>query len=154
MSEPSPERKFSIEKVYLKDLSFESPRVPQAFLAEWKPQVDMNLNVEHQKMEGGAVDATLIVTVTVKHGDETTFLVEVKQSGIFLIAGFPEQDTEALLNVECPALLFPYAREAVSDTVTRAGFPPLLLQPLNFAAIYAQKLQESAKQQAADQTTS
>lgn len=152
MSDQAPERKFSIEKVYLKDLSFESPRVPKAFLDEWKPQVDMNLHVEHQALDGGAVDVTLIVTVTVKNGDDTAFLVEVKQAGIFLIIGFSEEDSQALLNVECPALLFPYAREAVSNNVTRAGFPPLLLQPLNFAAIYARKMQEAAQQQASAAT--
>lgn len=146
MSEQAPARKFSIEKVYLKDLSFESPRAPQAFLAEWKPEVDMNLHVEHQPLDEGAMDVTVLVTATVKNGGENAFLVEVKQSGIFLLSGFSEEDTQALLNVECPALLFPYAREVVSDTVTRSGFPPLLLQPLNFAAIYAQKMQEAAQQ--------
>ena len=148
MSEPTPERKFSIEKIYLKDLSLESPRAPHAFLTEWKPEVNMDLHVEHQSLDGDAVNITVLITVTVKNGGENAFLVEVKQSGIFLMSGFSEQDTQSLLNVECPALLFPYAREAVSDTVTRAGFPPLLLQPLNFAALYAQKMQEAAQQAA------
>ena len=146
MAEADQARKFSIEKVYTKDVSFESPRAPHAFLGEWKPEVDMKLNVEHQNLDGDAIESTLTITVTVKNADETAFLVEIKQSGIFMLAGFSEEDTQALLNVECPALLFPYARETISESVSRGGFPPLLLQPLNFAAVYAQRMQEASEQ--------
>ena len=145
MAEADQARKFSIEKVYTKDMSFESPRAPHTFLGEWKPEVDMKLNVEQQNLDGDAIESTLTITVTVKNADETAFLVEIKQSGIFMLAGFSEEDTQALLNVECPALLFPYAREAISESVSRGGFPPLLLQPLNFAAVYAQRMQEASE---------
>ena len=92
MAEADQARKFSIEKVYTKDMSFESPRAPHAFLGEWKPEVDMKLNVERQNLDGDAIESTLTITVTVKNADETAFLVEIKQSGIFMLAGFSEEE--------------------------------------------------------------
>jgi len=130
-----------IQKIYVKDLSFESPNAPQIFRGEWQPHVDVQLSNKAQKLEDDVYEVTLTVTVTVKHEEQTSYLIEVQQAGVFTITGFQEQHTTAMMATVCPNILFPFAREAISDVATRGGFPQLLLAPVNFEAMYAQELQ-------------
>ena len=130
---------FSIEKVYVKDLSLEIPNAPQVFLEREAPQVDIQLHHNSAGVEDGVYQTTLTVTVTAKVKDKTMFLVEAAQAGIFVVRNLPAQDLEAVLGIACPNILFPYVREVISDVVTRAGFPPVVLAPVNFEAIYQQQ---------------
>lgn len=132
---------FGIEKLYIKDASIEVPNAPQIFTDRTQPQVSVELANAAQKLEEGIFDVSIKVTVTAKVGDKTAFLVEVAQAGIFVIRNMPEENLEPVLAVACPNILFPYAREAVSDMVTRAGFAPVLLNPINFEALYMQQKQ-------------
>ena len=132
---------FGIEKLYIKDASIEVPNAPQIFTDRTAPQVSVELANAAQKLEEGIFDVSIKVTVTAKVGDKTAFLVEVAQAGIFVIRNMPEENLEPVLAVACPNILFPYAREAVSDMVTRAGFAPVLLNPINFEALYMQQKQ-------------
>lgn len=128
---------FSVEKLYIKDLSLEVPQAPRVFLENGEPQVDVRVSTESSKLEDEFYNVTVTVTVTAKMADDKTmFLTEIVQSGIFRIANIAENDAQLLLAVAAPNILFPYAREAVSSTITRAGFPPVLLAPINFEAIY------------------
>jgi len=133
---------FGIEKLYVKDLSVEVPNAPEIFLEQSAPQIEVQLNTSGRGVGEGAVEVVLTVTVTAKLADKTVFLVEVGQAGIFRMLNIPEEQMEGLGAVACPNVLFPYAREAVSDAVTRAGFQPIVLQPVNFEAMYLQRLQE------------
>jgi preprotein translocase subunit SecB len=139
----------AIQKIYAKDISFEAPNSPQVFLGEWKPQVDVQLANHTTSLGNDAHEVVLTVTITVQSEGKTSYLVEVQQAGIFSTTGFPPQHLAAVLATLCPNILFPYAREAVSDLVTRGGFPQLLLAPVNFDTLYAQELQH--QQQAAAQ---
>jgi preprotein translocase subunit SecB len=132
---------FGIEKLYIKDASIEVPNAPQIFTDRTAPQVSVELANAAQKLEEGIFDVSIKVTVTAKVGDKTAFLVEVAQAGIFVIRNMPDENLEPVLAVACPNILFPYAREAVSDMVTRAGFAPVLLNPINFEALYMQQKQ-------------
>jgi preprotein translocase subunit SecB len=134
---------FGIEKLYVKDLSVEVPHAPAIFLEREAPQVEIQLNTTGQGLGDGAYEVVLTVTVTASLGDKTVFLVEVGQAGIFRVAGVPNEQLEPLMAVACPNILFPYARETVSDAVTRAGFSPIVLQPVNFEAMYMQRLQQA-----------
>ena len=137
---------FSIEKLYVKDLSLEVPHAPQVFLENTDPNVDMRVATESQKLEDEFYEVSVTVTVTAKLADERVmFLNEVTQSGIFRLAGIPDEDVQLLLAVACPNILFPYARETISSTITRAGFPPVLLAPINFEALYQQQQQQNAR---------
>lgn len=141
------EKQFAIQRIYVKDLSFESPNAPEIFAGdEWKPEVNIQLNTETKRLNDGVVEVVLAVTVTAKAGDKTAFLAEVQQAGIFAITGFDENEMSHMLGSYCPNLLFPYAREAVSDLVSRGSFPQLLLSPVNFDALYAQHLQQQQQQ--------
>ncbi|OSI16252.1 protein-export chaperone SecB [Neisseria sp. Dent CA1/247] len=136
---------FSIEKLYVKDMSLEVPNAPQVFLEQGEPEVDMRVSTESAKLEEGFHEVTVTVTVTAKlENDRVMFLNEVSQSGIFRLENIPEEDVKLLLAVACPNILFPYAREAVSSTITRAGFPPVLLAPINFEAMYQQAQEGNA----------
>ena len=127
---------FSIEKLYVKDLSLEIPNAPQIFLEREAPQVDIQLHHNSAGVEEGVYQTVLTVTVTAKIGEKTLFLVEAAQAGIFVARNIPAQELEAVLGIACPNILFPYVREVISDTVVRAGFPPVVLSPVNFEAIY------------------
>ncbi len=140
--EQQQEAVFAIEKVYVKDLSLEIPNAPQIFLQRETPQVGIELSNSAKMLEDGLFDVTITVTVTSKIEDKTVFLVEVSQAGIFQARNIPQENLEGLLAVTCPNILFPYAREAVSDLVVRAGFPPVLLNPINFEALYLQQKQQ------------
>ncbi len=130
---------FSIEKLYVKDASLEIPNAPQIFTDRTQPQVNIELGNAAQKLDEGIFESAIKVTVTAKIGDKVAFLVEVTQAGIFAIRNIPEENIEMILGVTCPNILFPYAREVVSDLVTRAGFAPVLLNPINFEALFAQQ---------------
>ena len=146
MAEEQAKNLFNIQKIYLKDASFESPEAPASFTFEkWAPQIDLNMNNSNQKINDSVYEVTLTLTATVKNEDKTAFLVEVHQAGIFTIQNVSDQDLSYLLSSQCMTILFPYAREAISDLVTKGGFPPLILNPVNFDALYTQHVQ---KQQA------
>ena len=135
---------FGIEKLYVRDLSVEVPHAPEIFLEREAPQVEIQLNTTGRSVDEGIFEVVLTVTVTATLNDKTVFLVEVGQAGIFRIMNVPGEQVEPLVAVACPNILFPYARETVSDAVTRAGFAPIVLQPVNFEAMYMQRLQEQA----------
>ena len=135
---------FGIEKLYVKDLSVEVPNAPEIFLEREQPQVEIQLNTAGRAVGDGVYEVLLTVTVTAKMPEKTVFLVEVGQAGIFRIQNVPEEQMEPLIAVACPNILFPYAREAVSDAISRAGFQPIVLQPVNFEGMYLQRLQEQA----------
>jgi len=131
---------FSIERLFVKDLSLEVPNAPQIFLEQGEPEVDIRVSTNSEKLEDGYYNVDVTVTVTAKlNAERTMFLNEVTQSGIFRLENIPEEDVQLLLGVACPNILFPYAREAISTSVTRAGFPPVLLAPINFEAMYQQQ---------------
>jgi preprotein translocase subunit SecB len=134
---------FGIEKLYVKDASIEVPNAPQIFTERTAPQVNVELGNSAQKLDEGVFEVAIKVTVTAKIGDKTAFLVEATQAGIFAIRNVPAENLEPILAVTCPNILFPYAREAVSDMVTRAGFAPVLLNPINFEALYMQQKQQA-----------
>lgn len=140
------ERQFSVQRVYTRDVSFESPNAPEIFRGEWKPRHDLNLNTRINQLDVNVYEVVLVVTVTVKVEDRTAFLVEVQQAGIFTAQGFPEDELGPLLGAYCPNLLFPYAREVVSDLVVKGSFPQLVLQHVNFDALFAQHQQQAAEQ--------
>ncbi len=146
-SNPQSEKQFSIQKIYTKDISFETPNAPQVFTSKWEPAVDFNLGTNVAPLEDSMYEVTLTVTVTVKTEDKTAYLVEVVQAGIFSLAGFSEEEMGPMVGSFCPNILFPYAREVVSDLVTKGGFPQLLLAPVNFDALYQQHLQQAQQQQ-------
>ncbi len=135
----SDQPEFAIQKIYLKDMSFESPSTPGIFLEEWNPNVDIDFNVSSDKMSDENHEVRLTVTVTAKMKDKTVFIAEVKQAGIFLVKNIPENDLDGILKGVCPNILFPYVRQCVSQLVTDGGFPPLYLAPVNFEAMYVQQ---------------
>ena len=131
---------FTINKIYVKDLSLENPGAPQSFNQQEAPQVEIGLRTRGEQIEQDVYECVLTVTVTAKVADKTLFLVEVAQAGIFTIKGLPQQEMQPVIAVHCPTVLFPYLREAVADAVTRAGFPPVHLAPINFEVLYQQQL--------------
>ena len=140
------EQRFDIQKIYVKDVSFETPNTPAAFSQEWKPEVNLQLNSQGKSLGDKHYEVVLSITVTAKNGDKTAFLVEIQQAGVFYMDGFSEQDLGGMMGSFCPNILFPYAREAISDLVTRGGFPQLLLAPVNFDALYAEHLRQQSEQ--------
>lgn len=136
---------FSIEKIYVKDASLEIPNAPQIFTDRSQPQVGIELSNFAQQLEASVFEVAIKVTVTSKIEDKTVFLVEVTQAGIFQIRNVPEENLEMIVGITCPNILFPYARETVSDLVVRAGFQPVLLNPINFEALFAQQKQQQAE---------
>lgn len=138
---------FNIEKLYVKDMSLEVPNAPAIFLERENPQIDLQLNTQAAPVEEGVFEVTVTVTVTAKlqAKDKVLFLIEAKQAGIFQIRNLPAEEMETVLAVVCPNILYPYLREVVSDMATRAGFAPVLLNPINFEAIYLQQKQNQAQ---------
>ena len=133
---------FSIQKVYLKDLSLEIPNAPQIFTEPETPTVDINLHNDARPLENGLFEVVLTATVTAKLRDKTVFLVEAAHAGIFLIQGVQQQEFEGMVNVACPRTLLPYVRETISTILARAGFPPVLLPHVGFETLYQQRVQE------------
>ncbi len=140
----STQPQFGIEKVYVKDLSLEIPNAPAVFLEREAPTVDIQLHHNSTNVDNGVYQTVVTATVTAKIGERTLFLVEAAQAGIFTIRNIPQQEMEAVLAVACPNILFPYVREVISETTSRAGFPPVILAPVNFEAIYAQQRGQAA----------
>ena len=139
---------FTIERIYVKDLSLENPNSPKSFLLQDSPQIEVSLQTRGEPVGDGIFESVLTITVTAKVGEQTIFLVEVAQAGIFQIRNIPEQDMQPILGVHCPNSLFPYARENISSAITHAGYPPVHLAPINFDALYAQQLQQMQAAQA------
>ena len=137
---------YSIEKIYVKDLSLEVPNAPQIFLEREAPQVDVQLHHVSKKVDEGVFQTELTLTITAKVGDKTMFLVEANQAGIFAIRNVPDADLDPILGISNPNILYPYVRETVSDAIVRAGFPPVLLNPVNFEALYQAQKQHEAQQ--------
>ncbi|MEO0425711.1 MAG: protein-export chaperone SecB [Pseudomonadota bacterium] len=125
-----------VQRIYMKDCSFESPSAPGIFSGEWDPRMDLNIGASSKSLGEDHYEVTLTVTVEAKKDDKVAFLCEIHQAGVFMIRGFNEEDSRRVLNASCPNVIFPYAREAVCDLVTRGGFPQLLLQPVNFDTLY------------------
>ena len=136
---------FNIQRIYLKDASMEQPNSPQIFLEQDSPAVDINLGIEQTQLGEGVFEVALTGTVTAKIKDKTLFLVECKQAGIFEVSGFPAAQVGPILGVNCPQMLVPYLRAQISDLVVRGGFPPVVLNEINFPAIYAAQLEQQAQ---------
>ena len=136
---------FNIQRIYLKDASMEQPNSPQIFLEQYSPAVDINLGIEQTQLGEGVFEVALTGTVTAKIKDKTLFLVECKQAGIFEVSGFPADQVGPILGVNCPQMLFPYLRAQISDLIVRGGFPPVVLNEINFPAIYAAQLEQQAQ---------
>jgi preprotein translocase subunit SecB len=147
---------FALQRIYVKDLSFESPNSPLVFQEQWKPQVNLDLNTAHNKLSDNQYEVVLFLTVTAKVGEKVAYIVEIQQAGVFLVAGIEGAQLGQMLGAYCPNILFPYAREAIDATVNRGSFPALMLAPVNFDAIYAQALkrkQEEAAGEAKEEQT-
>ena len=133
------EQQFSMQKIYTKDLSFESPAAPGIFRQQWQPQVNVDVNTQSTAIDSeGNFEVVLSLTITAKDGDATAFLVEVQQAGIFLVKGIEDEDRRRLLGAAAPNILFPYARETIDALCVKGGFPALMIAPVNFDAAYQQ----------------
>ena len=137
---------FQIEKIYVKDLSLEIPNAPQVFVQQAQPQLEVQINTEGNQFAEGYFEVSVTATVTAKAGERTLFLAEAAQAGIFSVRNVPAEELDPLLGIGCPTILFPYLRETISDVITRGGFPPVLLSPVSFEAIYLQRLQQQGSQ--------
>lgn len=144
MAEQQPaDKQISIQKIYLKDFSFESPNSPTVFTSgDWSPKTNLNLRSSHNQGDNDQSEVVLTITVEAKHEDKTLFLVELHQAGLFQISGYDEEEFGMVVGSFCPNILFPYARESISAVITKGGFPEFVLQPINFDALYAQSQQQ------------
>ena len=151
------QQQFALQRIYVKDLSFESPSTPQVFMKQWQPKVNVDLNTKSAAIdEEGNFEVVLTITITAKVDDDTAFLIEVQQAGIFFVRGIEGENQRRLLGTTAPNILFPYAREAIDGIVNKGSFPALMLAPVNFDAIYAQALkrkQEEAAGEAKEEQT-
>jgi preprotein translocase subunit SecB len=143
------EQQFVIQRIYTKDVSFEAPNSPVIFTQDWKPETNLQLNTTVNPLGDDNYEVELTITVTVKSGEHTAFLVEVNQAGVFFIQGYEKEYKNHLLASYCPTSLFPYSREAIASLVSKGGFPEMHLSPINFDALYAQRLQQEQEQQEA-----
>ena len=153
-SEEKQAARFVIQKIYTKDVSFESPNSPDIFREEWKPKLDLQLGNEYRRIDEDNHEIILSVTVTATVGDKTAFLIEVKQAGIFSLTGYSDEEMGPLIGSYCPNTLFPFVREVVSDVVTKGGFPQLVLSPVNFDAMYMHQKEQAIAQAKAQATAS
>ena len=138
---------FTVEKIYVKDVSFEAPNAPAIFNENGQPQLNMNLNQKVGRLDGDMFEVVLGVTLTCTLNDKTVYLAEVEQAGIFGLAGFDDRTLDMMLGTYCPNVLFPYVRQSISDLITNGGFPPFYMQPINFEALYAEGLRRRAEAQ-------
>lgn len=148
----APETQFMIQRIYVKNLSFETKNTPAVFQERWEPELSLDLNTQHKELESGVFEVSLTVTATVKNQNVTAFLAEIQQAGIFTIQGAIPAQLDHLLGSFCPSILFPYAREAITAEVIRGSFPQLVLAPINFDALYMQQQEEKQKAYAAKET--
>ena len=137
---------FTVEKIYLKDVYFEAPNAPQIFNEQGQPQLNMNLNQKVGRLDGDLFEVVLGVTLTCMLNEKTVYLAEVEQAGIFGLAGFDDRTLDMMLGTYCPNVLFPYARQSISELISQGGFPPFYLQPINFEGLYAEGLRRRAEQ--------
>jgi preprotein translocase subunit SecB len=144
----APQAQFTIEKIYVKDVSFEAPNAPQIFNEQGQPQLGMNLNQKVARLNETVFEVVLEVTLTCKLGEKTVYLAEVAQAGIFGLGGFDDRTLDMMLGTYCPNVLFPYVRQSISDLIVAGGFPPFYLQPINFEGLYAEGLRRRAEQAA------
>lgn len=147
MSDEQPvQRQFLVQRIFTKDISFEAPNSPTVFTENWQPEINIGLGTEVHDHGGGTIEQVLRVSVEAKHDEKTVFMVEVQQAGLFTVQGFSDEEADAVLGVAAPNVLFPYARELVSDLVSRGSFPQFVLQPVNFEALYTQQRQAKNQQ--------
>lgn len=144
--ERAPEAQFTLERIYLKDVSYEAPSVPQAFFQNTAPQIELQLGVQHAPLnaEEGIYEVIISVTVSAKNNDKAVFLVEVQQAGLFRLRGLAGEVLQRMLEISCPNILLPFAREAISDIVGKGGFPQLLIAPINFETLFEQRRRTAA----------
>ena len=144
---------FALQRIYVKDLSFESPKSPEMFQSQWQPEVKLDLNTSNRQLQEDMFEVVLSLTITVENGPEgsreTAFLAEVQQAGVFLVKGLAADELHRTLGAFCPNILFPYAREAIDNMVLRGSFPPLMLAPVNFDALYLQAREQAEQQETA-----
>ena len=138
---------FQIEKVYVKDMSLEIPHAPKVFLEQVQPQLEVQINTAAENFAEGYFEVTVTATVTARVGERTLFLAEARQAGIFQLRGVAAQEMGPILGIACPTVIYPYLRETISDMISRGGFPPVILAPLNFEALYLQQQQNAAPTQ-------
>lgn len=151
----APQKQIAIQKLYLKDFSFESPNSPQVFTSgDWKPKTNLNLRSAHNQAAEDVHEVILTITVEAKHEETNLFVVEVHQAGLFHIAGYTQEELETIMGSFCPATLFPFAREAIAGIVSKGGFPEFLLQPINFDALLAESRRQAAAQAASPEEVS
>jgi preprotein translocase subunit SecB len=154
MTDQNPEQQFAVQKIYLKDVSFESPNSPQVFNdSDWKPEINVQINTSSSHAAEGLYEVVLNITVTATQDNKTAFLAEIQQAGLFSMSGFSEENIGGMLGAYCPEALFPFAREALAELIAKGGFPQLLLAPVNFNALYAQHLQQQQQTAEAGQGT-
>ena len=146
--EQKPEQQFAIQRLYLKDASYETPAGIEVFKSQWKPKIQMDVNTRTETLEEGVHEVVLTITITAKQEETTGFLVEVQQAGIFKCSGLSDEQLRFVLSTQCPNILFPYAREVVDSLVTKGSFPALMLAPMNFDALYHQAMQQQQKEAA------
>jgi len=139
------EQQFLIQRIYVKDVSFESPNTPAIYADEWKPETNLQLNTQPTPLGNNLFEIELQLTITVKSNNTTAFLIEVTQAGVFEITGYDEKQLNFILATHCPTILFPYAREAIASLVSKGSFPEMHLSPINFEALYSQRLAEIEK---------
>jgi preprotein translocase subunit SecB len=153
--ETQTEQKFAVQRFYLKDLSFETPQGAAAFNKQWQPKINQDLNAKSTKIDEDLYEVALRITVTATDEDETIYLIEVEQAGLFTIAGIEGQQLTQVLNTTCPGMLFPYCREVIDSTLVKGSFPPLMIPPINFDALFVQAVQQTqakAEQASADES--
>ena len=151
MSDEQNQQQFAIQRLYIKDVSFESPNAPEVFKdSQWQPEINVQINTEAKTISENLHEVALTVTVTAKQDEKTAFLVEVKQAGLFQMSGFEQEQMGGMLGAFCPETLFPFVRETVADLVAKGGFPQLMLAPVNFNMLYMQHQQKAQGQQAAE----
>jgi preprotein translocase subunit SecB len=149
----APQRQVLLQKIYCKDASLEVPMAPQVFTRQWQPQVDVQVNTDVKPLDNDQYHVVLAVTVTAKLGEDIAFLAEAHQAGIFVVRGFAtNEERQAILAGYCPGLIFPFARETIAEMVQRGGFPQMLLQPINFEALYLEHVNRARAQQQAEAT--
>lgn len=147
----APAQNFALQRIYVKDLSFETPHGPEAFRKQWQPKINLELNTRNNKLDENNFEVVLTVGVTAKLDDNTAFLIEVQQAGIFQIAGFERQQLTQILGTACPNVLFPYARETIDTLVVKGSFPPIMLAPVNFDVLFQEAMRQAAEKQQAAQ---
>ena len=151
MADEAPKQQFEIQKIYVKDLSLETPNSPAVFTQKWEPEINLQLNNSSAKLADDVYEVNLTITMTAKLGDKTAYLIEIQQAGIFGARGFDEAQLGAMLGAYCPNTLFPFARETIAATVQKAGFQPVLLTPVNFDALYMEHVKRQKQTNEADQ---